>query len=542
EDGSAVEKGRRLARLVREQRTLLILDGMEPLQYPPGEVHGFDGKLKDQGLKTLLKELAGGHPGLCVITSREPVTDLAHKKEYTVKEMELEHLSIEAGMQLLKGLEVTGSEKEMTKAVKEYKGHALALTLLGQYIKKAYDSDIRKRDKIPSLSGRDAHAQRVMQAYEIWLKESPELNVLRIMGLFDRPVEKGAVDALREVPSIPGVTDKFQKLSEDDWQFALDNLRTASLLAKKDLQKPDVLDCHPLVREHYAEQLERKNPGGWKAANLCLYRYYRALPEKELPDTLEEMEPLFAAIAHGCRAGLHQEVLDKVYYERVMRNDEESYITHKLGAYGAALAALSHFFEIPWSRPAAGLEEESKAALFNWAAFRLRGLGRLIEAIQPMQTGLDMRVKQKDWKNAAINAGNLCELMITLGRIREAVHYGELAVAYADRSGSDSQKESKRAKLAGALHQAGQTKEAERLFREAEEMQKERQPSFHFLYGIPGYLFSDLLLGQGKYMKVLERTEKIIFMGNGLIFPFNCLPGPSHSRPGLYDGGTKGEG
>jgi len=39
----AFEKGRRLARLVSEQRTLLLLDGLEPLQYPPRPP--MDGKL-----------------------------------------------------------------------------------------------------------------------------------------------------------------------------------------------------------------------------------------------------------------------------------------------------------------------------------------------------------------------------------------------------------------------------------------------------------------------------------------------------------------
>ncbi|MCX6579964.1 MAG: toll/interleukin-1 receptor domain-containing protein [Candidatus Aminicenantes bacterium] len=50
EAGSAVDKGRRLARLARQQKTLLILDGLEPLQYPPGEITGLEGKLKDNGL------------------------------------------------------------------------------------------------------------------------------------------------------------------------------------------------------------------------------------------------------------------------------------------------------------------------------------------------------------------------------------------------------------------------------------------------------------------------------------------------------------
>ena len=56
-------------------RTLLILDGMEPLQYPPGPMAG---ELRAPGLKTLLAQLAAaGHPGLCVVTSREWLQDLA---------------------------------------------------------------------------------------------------------------------------------------------------------------------------------------------------------------------------------------------------------------------------------------------------------------------------------------------------------------------------------------------------------------------------------------------------------------------------------
>ena len=53
--GSAWDKGERLAELVRQARTLLILDGLEPLQYPPGPLAG---QLKDPALAALLKGLA----------------------------------------------------------------------------------------------------------------------------------------------------------------------------------------------------------------------------------------------------------------------------------------------------------------------------------------------------------------------------------------------------------------------------------------------------------------------------------------------------
>ena len=40
----------------------------------------------------------------------------------------------------------------------------------------------------------------------------------------------------------------------------------------------------------------------------------------------------------------------------------------------------------------------------------MRALGRLAEALEPVRAGLAMRVKQKNWKNAALGTINLSEL------------------------------------------------------------------------------------------------------------------------------------
>jgi tetratricopeptide (TPR) repeat protein len=506
-----VDKGRRLARLVGKQKTLLILDGLEPLQYPPGEVHGFDGKLKDQGMRTFLRELTGCSPGLCVITSRERVTDLEDKLEFSVKEMPLEHLSAEAGSLLLRNLGVEGTDKEIVKAVKEYDGHALALTLLGNYIKSVFKGDIRKRDRIPKLTQdkrQGRHVHRVMEAYARWLGESPERDILYIMGLFDRPAAMGAIEALKADPPIPRVTDQLQQLREEDWGYALDNLRGANLLAKEDPHKPDTLDCHPLIREHFGEKFQQQNPAGWKEAHQRLYHYFKDLPEKELPDTLPEMEPLFAAVAHGCKAGLLEEARYDVFWERIARGSE-GFIFRKLGSFGAYLSVISHFFEKPWSQPASGLPEEIKAAVLSWAAFGLRAVGRLQEAIQPMKASLAAHVEQKNWKESALNANNLSELILTLGEVSQAVDVARQSVTHADRSGDDFERESDRTTLADALHQSGQLKEAEKWFREAEEMQKQREPECKYLYALRGYRFCDLLLGKekGTVREVNKRAE-----------------------------------
>jgi len=70
--GSPWDKGERLARYIRQTRMLLVLDGLEPLQHPPGPQ---EGRLKDAALQAMLVELAGQQPGLCVISTREKVGD-----------------------------------------------------------------------------------------------------------------------------------------------------------------------------------------------------------------------------------------------------------------------------------------------------------------------------------------------------------------------------------------------------------------------------------------------------------------------------------
>src|SRR5246500_3809831 len=59
--GTGWEKGERLAKLVAHRRTLLVLDGLEPLQNPPGPQ---EGRLREPSLQALLRELAAFNTGL----------------------------------------------------------------------------------------------------------------------------------------------------------------------------------------------------------------------------------------------------------------------------------------------------------------------------------------------------------------------------------------------------------------------------------------------------------------------------------------------
>jgi len=96
--GTAWQKGERLAKLIAGRRTLLVLDGLEPLQTPPGPQ---EGRLRDPSLQALLRELAAFNTGLCLTTTRTPSLILRIMRAPQLLRRDLEQLSSDAGAKLL---------------------------------------------------------------------------------------------------------------------------------------------------------------------------------------------------------------------------------------------------------------------------------------------------------------------------------------------------------------------------------------------------------------------------------------------------------
>jgi serine/threonine protein kinase len=158
-----------------------------------------------------------GTPGLCVVTTRTQVGDIANHEASSALRHDLDQLSSDAGAQLLRALGVKGYEAELRSASDEFSGHSLALTLLGSYLSDAYDGDIRRRSEVSGHLADDLRqgirARKVMESYETWFGEGPELSVLRMLGLFDRPAEGKALGVLLKPPAIPGLTQSLTDLS-----------------------------------------------------------------------------------------------------------------------------------------------------------------------------------------------------------------------------------------------------------------------------------------------------------------------------------------
>jgi hypothetical protein len=575
------DKGVRLARLIAEHHTLLVLDGLEPLQHPPGLLNG---RLKDQAIEALLTTLAqapktGVTGGLCLVTSREPVKELEGLYETTASECRLEHLSEHAGAALLHSLgvdragavSVAADDIELRQASREFGGHALTLRVLGLYLAKAHRGDVRKRDTVElaqadlryktNPADRDqpyGYAFKAMAAYEYWLAENGsdgarQLALLRLLGLFDRPADPGCLAALREPPVIAGLTEplfvqqqkaggvlglsrRHTPIAETEWNELVSDLEAAGLvqtvpyapkpmlgygedIAHKRMDafarrehfplgapqaftppatdhEAPMLDAHPLLREYFGRRLRDTSPEAWREGHGRLYRHLTA-STPYWPEGEAGLLPLYQAVNHGCHAGLYRQACDEVYINRIARRGE-GYAIHKLGLFAADLGALACFFDSPWTSPAPELPEARRTWLLHQAAFRLRALGRPIEALEPMQAGLEMRIKQEAWPNAARLAGNLSELALTLGKLDEAAAYAGRAVDYAERSGDVFQRMGKHTTLADVLHQAGRRNEALERFRESETLQAKRQPGSPMLYSMPGFRYCDLLLADAE--------------------------------------------
>ena len=506
---SEEDRGEYLAEQISQHRCLLILDGLEPLQHATSANRG---ELKDRALRQMLRTLALDNQGLCVITTRIAVHDLSDHQRQVVHH-NLDNLQAADAVELLKDLQVRGTDEELQKAAKDYACHALSVSLLGNLLHRRHGGNICKRDRIPELLDPESvekdshHAFKIMQAYERWFSSeqqySAELALLRLLGLFDHPIEKMVLQILQQ-EQIPQLT---QGINPNAWHGAIAALRDDHhLLAQANDPQDDQLDCHPLIRAYFAHRLKSQSPDAWQAAHAQLYQYYKDLPSKYQPDTLAEMQPLFRAVAHGCAAGLHQQALAEVYYPRIKRSNQH-YLTQKLGAFSDDLATLAHFFATPWHTPAKGLTVADQALALNLSGFRLRALGRLREAQQPMQAGEEIQAQQKDWKNAAIAANNLSELQLTLGEVESAVASAARSVAHADRSEDLFWHMGTRTTHADALHQYGEQDAALELFQNAEALQQQLQPEAPQLYSLPGFRYCDLLLALGESQQVLQRAE-----------------------------------
>ena len=542
------EKGKRLAELIGKRRVLLILDGLEPLQYSP--TSPMPGQLMDLGIFALLKGLAANSHGLCIVTTRYSVIDLRTYWNDTALEIKLLRLSQSAGVALLKRQGVRGMPKEFTTLVEDVKGHALTLTILGSYLRDAHAGDIRKRDLVKLEEADEeelgGHAFRVIDAYVRWFERDgidnsasePQgrsqeqtntdnrssqgrraLAILRLLSLFDRPASADCLAAAWSHPAILGLTESLVGTTDGQRNTAISRLQETNMITvnRDEAGSLVTLDTHSLIRAYFDKETSTYAYDGWKEAHRRIYEHLCATDtagalhieegmvqlfiNSSTNPSLEDLQPLYQAIPHGCKAGKTNEAFNLVYYTRICRG-QAKYTVQALGSIHENLEAIRCFFDRPWTSPSQLLSLSDQAWLLSEAAFHLRALSRLDEAIKPMQIALSMRIEQKAWRNASIIASNLSELDLLRGNIMGATVNGDAATQFIERTPEQIPLFEDRilsySCLGAALHQWGRWTLSLERFQQAERYLSTSRDSCDYLYSLPGYKYRDMDLSQAE--------------------------------------------
>jgi transcriptional regulator with XRE-family HTH domain len=220
---------KQLIRLVTEKRSLLVLDGLEALQTPQGE-------LSDRELEAFLYDLAGYPSGecLCVLTTRLTLTEDKFKcyegdGRETIRCLNrelLKRLEPEAAIEVLNSLGVTGTPEEKQEAADWFGFHAKSLELLAGLLHRRFNGRAECWRDVRELLGKtDDKVRRMLDLYaKKWLKKDTELAVMLLLGLFNRPALHEEVKALCD-PPIKRLTDRLPEWNDSSqWNELLAGL------------------------------------------------------------------------------------------------------------------------------------------------------------------------------------------------------------------------------------------------------------------------------------------------------------------------------
>lgn len=345
EDITAAQKGNTLAQLVSQKKAIIILDGFEVFQSPPGIN---EGHIRDNALHIFLRALANENNGLCILTSRigfPQLKEFTRNKAYI--EYELNGLEPKKGAEYLRSLGIKGSENDLRETSCEYRGHCLSLALLSTVLNEVYDGNITSRKLIRNQlflqSNETEHTNNILECYSEWLHENKKieyLEILNILALFDRAIDRTCLKYihLRGKQFSANLCD----LSFREIHQILKKLHSSKLVFLAETGIDFTLDTHPIIRSYFSNRLKAEHPELWREGNSLVYSYLtKDIPE--YPSSVNDMELLLRAVNYGIEFKDVNIIFDDIYKRRIMRNNM-MYAAQSLGMYGAVLSSISAFF------------------------------------------------------------------------------------------------------------------------------------------------------------------------------------------------------
>jgi len=498
--GSPWSKATRLANLVRSKNTILILDGLESMQSPPGDRCG---SIKNSSLALLVKDLASQNNGLMIITSRLLLTDLESYDDGRIRSINLRNLSESAGVNLLKAMELRGRRKDLKAIVQEYKGHALSLALLGGYFSIVNNGIVEKlrRDNTLLSSGNMDHAVRsLMQLYLEWFDNTAEIAIIYLIGLLRKSIRLNELKTIVRFENLPNLFDVLRPLSPTEWKFTIENLVVANLVSANHVNDDLDIDCHPLVKEFMDCYLKAEMPEEWKKANGFLFEYLSESVRDSKP-SLENYEVLFKAVSHGTNAGMYQEAFD-VYFNRIKKRF--TMIQH--GSQLEDSLCIKKFLKDSYTNPVEGLCETSKVRLISSIATNSMALGNVDEAYTLSKVAIESLIDSGKWLEAILVVGPFLSMLLVTGRLNESIDLLHKIQHCIKKTENPVVNAVSKCFHAHALHLSGEDEGAGKMFEEAEKVMLLERPPSSINFPTISSFYCKYLLDCGAVELALDRS------------------------------------
>ncbi|MCP4609978.1 MAG: hypothetical protein GY845_14815 [Planctomycetes bacterium] len=500
---STWEKVERIKEYIHKGRYLIVLDGLEQMQ--KGESGDEFGKMLNRELTELLHHLVDGPKteGLCLITTRYSMKDLDDWQRNGYENIELTKLDEPDAMLMLKNREVNGSDEKKQEVIKRYKGHALSLTLLAGYLKKYHKGDIKKAPDVQFILNdkeRFEDVNKLLRKYAEKMSEAERV-FLNIFSLFRQDVtENNFAGVFRKEIEGAKFNEALVEMDELDFKDLTDGLVDWRLISYDEAKK--TYSTHPLIKGYFESDFKPENK------KLCHKRIYQYFGEDapERPETLEQMQPLFEQVYHGCAAGLHDEVNANIRREKIYR-DSEKVLVHKLGAWETALSLVRTFFpEGDLSQMPLVSNKSCQSWLINEAGIALKNIGRPKEAEGSILTGIKLTVEAEDWNNTSRGYQNLADIQFSTDELETGLESAKKAVDAAEKAKSDFDIWVSISYLAWILFLLGKSKEAEKNFKEADDFIFKIESNH--LRTVEGVWYAKYLLSMNRIDEAFELTKQ----------------------------------
>jgi hypothetical protein len=249
------------AMLQSGQRHVIVLDGIDALQAGRGDLAG---SLTSPALKDFLSYVAAGqHQSLCILTGTQDFRDLEHLA--TFRGLRVGPLSAAEGRALLRVNGVRGMDQMLDELVRDWEGHALALTAVALYLTTEEAGHARRLTGLPSRDPRLPFGARLQAVGTIIEQQRTpvERTALMVLALARLPLPTTALAAIVRRTGIHAPVG--------DIQGQLSVLVDSQVV--RAAANGDIL-LHPVLRSLYRTEMNMTGTLSGKDLHRLLAEYY----------------------------------------------------------------------------------------------------------------------------------------------------------------------------------------------------------------------------------------------------------------------------